>query len=439
MTTELVALLGDREAGRLHRNRRGRLSFVYDEDWRNIPRARPLSLLMPLTAAEHGHVAIDTFLWGLLPDNQFILHRWAQQFQVSARSAFALISHVGEDCAGAVRFVRPERVDTYVGSDRELSDRKLIEWLDNVEIAQRLRLLRADHSRWRVRRDTGQFSLAGAQPKTALVWENGRWGVPSGRIPTTHILKPPTGAFDGHAENEHFCLMLARRLGLRAAMSQVEHFEDEIAIVIERYDRRRTDRGLVRVHQEDVCQAAMALPTRKYENEGGPGARKVIELLRTHSGEWRKDVSTFVDALIFNWLVAGTDAHAKNYSLLIGARGRVRLAPLYDLASALPYDYMDFQKLRLAMQIGRSYRLRDIRRREWLRFAGDVRLDPDALLHRIESLAERLPDHAAAVREVMASQGLKHRVIDRLCESLAERAAVCRRDVRQPLSHAGAA
>ena len=422
MTAELIALLGDGQAGRVRRDRRGRLSFVYDEAWRNMRHARPLSVSMPLTAAEHGHAAIDAFLWGLLPDNELVLGRWAQRFQVSARNAFALVSHVGEDCAGAVRFVRPERVDTCLGSEPER-----IAWIDTDEVAERLRLLRADHSAWRVPRDTGQFSLAGAQPKTALLLENGRWGVPSGRTPTTHILKPPTGEFDGHAENEHFCLMLARRLGLPAATSRVMHFNDEAAIVVERYDRRHTDRGLVRVHQEDACQAAGVPPTRKYENEGGPGARTIIELLRTHSDRREEDVSTFVDALIFNWLVAGTDAHAKNYSFLIGARGRLRLAPLYDLASALPHDHMDFRKLRLAMKIGRSYRLRDIGGREWRRFARDVRLDPEALLRRMEHLAERLPDHAAAVREEAVSQGLKHRIIDRLCGSLTERAAACRR------------
>ena len=434
MAAELVALLGDGQAGRVRRDRRGRLSFLYDEDWRNARHALPLSISMPLAAAEHGHAAIETFLRGLLPDNALVLDRWAQRFHVSARNAFALMSHVGEDCAGAVRLVQPERVGACLGSEPGR-----VEWLDVHDVAERLRLLRADHSAWRTPRDMGQFSLAGAQPKTALLLEDGRWGVPSGRIPTTHILKPPTGEFDGHAENEHFCLMLARRLGLPAAASRVMHFEDEAAIIIERYDRRRTERGLVRVHQEDVCQAAGTPPTRKYENEGGPGARKIIELLRAYSGRREEDVSTFVDALIFNWLIAGTDAHAKNYSFLIGTRGRVRLAPLYDLASALPYDYMDFQKLRLAMRIGRSYRLRDVGGREWRRFAGDVRLDPDAVLHRIECLTEQMPDHAAAVCGETASQGLQHPVIERLRDRVTERAAACRSTARQALSHAGEA
>ncbi len=424
MTTELVALLGGREVGRVQRDKRGRLSFTYDDRWRNASVAYPLSVSMPLAAAEHGHAIIDAFLWGLLPDNEAILSRWGRKFQVSARNAFALVSHVGEDCAGAVQFLRPERVEACLGAAAEP-----VEWLDEHAVAERLQLLRADHSAWRMPRDAGQFSLTGAQPKTALLLEEGRWGVPSGRTPTTHILKPPTGEFDGHAENEHFCLVLARRLGLPTASSSVMHFWNETAIVIERYDRRRTQHGLVRVHQEDICQALGVPPTRKYENEGGPGVGAIVELLRTYSGEREEDVSTFVDALALSWLIAGTDAHAKNYSLLIGAAGRVRLAPLYDLASALPYDDMDLQKLKLAMRIGRDYRLRDIAGREWRRLAGDVRLDADALLDRVNDIAERIPDESAAVRDEMLSQGLHHTGIGRLADRMAARAEKCGKDL----------
>lgn len=420
MTFELVALLNGREIGRVRRDKRGRLAFVYADAWRNAPEAHPLSLSMPVAAAEHGHAAIEPFLWGLLPDNAAILDQWARRFHVSPRNPFALVAHVGEDCAGAVQFVRPERVDACLAADAEP-----VEWLDEHAVAERLRLLQADHSAWRAPRDTGQFSLAGAQPKTALLLQDGQWGVPSGRTPTTHILKPPTGAFNGHAENEHFCLVLARRLGLPTVTSRIMHFEDQIAIVIERYDRQRDGRGLLRVHQEDVCQAMGVPPTRKYENEGGPGARDVTELLRTHSSRRDEDVATFLDALIFSWLAAGTDAHAKNYSLLIGSGGHVRLAPLYDLASALPYDDMQFQKLKLAMKIGPDYRLRDIGTREWRRLAERTRVDPDDLLRRITDLASRLPEEAVTVRDRMQLKGLTHDVIERLCDRIAARATKC--------------
>src|SRR5579872_91084 len=420
MTDELVALLAGRVVGTVRRDRRGQLSFTYDEAWRTALGAYPLSLSMPLAAAAHGRKPIEAFLWGLLPDSERVLDRWARRFQVSARNAFALLAEVGEDCAGAVQFVRPERVGTLLGQGPSE-----IEWLDEGGVAERLRLLRADHAAWRSPYDTGQFSLAGAQPKTALFHENGRWGVPAGRTPTTHILKPPTGEFDGHAENEHLCMSLARELGLITARSQVRRFDDEVAIVIDRYDRRRTDTGVVRVHQEDMCQALAVPPTLKYENEGGPGARAITDLLRTVSDRPEEDEGRFIDALIFNWLIAGTDAHAKNYSLLIGAGGQARLAPLYDIASVLPYEIFDPHKLRLAMKIGGEYRLRDIGPRQWRKLGEELRTDPEAIVSRAAALAERVPDHMEGVRRRAEADGLDHPLTMRLASAVSQRARRC--------------
>jgi serine/threonine-protein kinase HipA len=156
--TELLALLNSREVGTV-RQERGRLNFVYADAWRSAPGAYPLSLSMPLAAAEHPHAAIEPFLWGLLPDNDVVLTRWAQRFHVSPRNAFELIAHVGEDCAGAVQFARPERRQEFVTSTPAA-----IEWLTDADVASRLRALQADASAGRAPHDTGQFSLAGAQP-----------------------------------------------------------------------------------------------------------------------------------------------------------------------------------------------------------------------------------------------------------------------------------
>ncbi len=420
MTEELIALLRGREIGRVRREAKARLTFTYDRDWREADEAYPLSLSMPLAAAEHGPTVVEPFLWGLLPDNERVLDRWAQKFQVSARNPFALIANVGEDCAGAVQFVRPERLDEVRSGAADK-----VEWLDDTDIAGRLRALREDHAAWRLPRDTGQFSLAGAQPKTALLFDNGRWGIPSGRIPTTHILKPPTGHFDGHAENEHVCLTLARALGMPAAASRVARFGEEIAIVVERYDRVRLGNEIVRVHQEDVCQALAVSPTRKYQNEGGPGVAAIVELLRTHSSERADDIETFIDAIAFNWLIAGTDAHAKNYALLLSSGPRVRLAPLYDVASILPYNEFDTQKIKLSMKVGGEYRLRDVGPRQWRKLAGEVRIDEGRLIDRLVAMAEQLPDAVADVRTAMRRDGLDQPVVERLEAGLVERAKEC--------------
>jgi serine/threonine-protein kinase HipA len=421
MTSELVTLLGEKEVGRVRNDARGRLTFVYDDEWRKSDDAYPLSLSMPLAAKEHGPSVVQAFLWGLLPDNERVLDRWAAKFQVSARNVFALISHVGEDCAGAVQFVMPDRLDAVRGGKEDE-----VEWLDQADIAKRLEILRADHAAWRLPRDTGQFSLAGAQPKTALLFQNDRWGIPSGRIPTTHILKPPTGQFDGHAENEHICLMLARELGLPTAESTVMRFGEEVAIVIERYDRQPAGNEIIRIHQEDVCQALGIMPTKKYQNEGGPSPDNIVELLRTHSTDREADVETFVAALGFNWLIAGTDAHAKNFSLLL-ASGHVRLAPLYDVASILPYDEFDIRKIKLAMKIGGEYKLKQIGFRHWQKFARETRVDADAVLSQLTAMAKQLPDEVNAARKRSREAGLKEGIIERLATQLIERAAECQR------------
>jgi serine/threonine-protein kinase HipA len=377
---------------------------------------------MPLGLSEHGNAKIDPFLWGLLPDNANVLDQWGRRFHVSPRDAFAMLANVGEDCAGAVQFVQPEHLNTILGRKPPQ-----IDWLDDAAIAARLRTLRADHSAWRMPRDTGQFSLAGAQPKTALLFENGCWGVPSGRVPTTHILKPPTGDLDGHVENEHFCLELARVLGLPVADSRIVHFQDEVAIVVERYDRIRTGAGLRRVHQEDMCQALAIPPTRKYQNEGGPGIREIVELLTTNSTNAPEDVATFLDSIAFNWLIAGTDAHAKNYALLIGAEGRVRLAPLYDVASVLPYPAIDIEKAKLSMKLGGEYRLRNINLHHWRKLVKELRLDSDAVIHRADDLARRLRDHVSEIQQRMVAEGVAHPIISRLADALRLRSRTCRK------------
>jgi serine/threonine-protein kinase HipA len=472
--TELVALLDGREVGRV-RQTRGRLGFRYADSWRLADGAYPLSLSMPLLQPDHGHGPIGAFLWGLLPDNEVVLQRWARQFKVSARSAFALIREVGEDCAGAIQFVPAERL-----AEIQSGQADNVAWLTEDDIAERLRLLRTDAAAGRLEGDAGHFSLAGAQPKTALLYDGQRWGVPAGRIPTSHILKPALPNLDGHVENEHICLNLARALGLPAARSEARMFGDQQTIVIERYDRvdnwayapagsgetaMPIYRGHLvhRVHQEDLCQALAVSPGQRYQADGGPGAAMIIDLLRSVvfppvafspavvppavlPGEPRSrqaesghsamapagsaatdDIATFRDALILNWLIGGTDAHAKNFSLLLGGRGLVRLAPLYDVATALVYPHLDPMKARMAMSIGGEYRLDRIGPRHWRRFAAETRLNEAALISRIDEMATALPDHLSDELRRAHAIGLRHPVLVRLRDALTERARLCAR------------
>jgi serine/threonine-protein kinase HipA len=427
-TKTLVVLIDGLVVGNVTEEPDGRLRLTYADSWRDRLGATPLSLSMTLGQRVHGDSVVRAFLWGLLPDNEQVLDRWARSYQVSARNPFALLRHVGEDCAGAAQFTSPDRVEALVAGDGG------VKWIDEDNIAERLRTLRRDPAAWHVS-VTGQFSLAGAQAKTALYLDatTGRWGDPWGVVPTTHILKPAVSGLDDHDLNEHLCLSAAGLVGLSTARSQVMSFGDERAIVVERFDRASGPQDAVRrIHQEDICQALGLPPTTKYQNEGGPSPEQIVALLRQEirSPAARADVARFVDALAFNWLIAGTDAHAKNYSVLLTGN-EVRLAPLYDVASSLPYDEFYVPRLRMAMRIGGEYRVDGISGRHWRRFATENGLDPDELTTRVDELAARTTDAfaAAAIAGEVADLGsdLPNRLVDRVAERIRRcRAALSR-------------
>jgi serine/threonine-protein kinase HipA len=224
------------------------------------------------------------------------------------------------------------------------------------------------------------------------------------------------------------------------ARASVQRFEEITTFVVERYDRVRRRGKVRRLHQEDLCQALGRHPSTKYENEGGPSAVDVVDVLRSAAfggdlvdqsvSAAEVDVRRFVDALAFNWLIGGTDAHAKNYSLLLGAKGLVRLAPLYDVASILAYPDVNPRKAKLAMKIGGKYRLDEIGLAEWQAFGKQLRLSEDALMPRIRNMAERLPQCLAIELAKARDEALDHPLLAKLGSRISERAARCARGLR---------
>jgi len=415
----LAVLLGGRRLGTLTQTE-GRLSLRYDETYQSDTRSTPLSISMPVSRTVYGDAVVRAFLWGLLPDNEQVIDRWARGYHVSARNPYALIRHVGADCAGAAQFAPLDQVDALLNREGH------VEWIDDDEIAQRLRRLRRDPTAWHASR-TGQFSLAGAQAKTALYRDptTGRWGDPSGDTPTTHIIKPAIAGLDDHDLNEHICLTAARELGLQAASSGIATFADERAIAVDRYDRlTQADGSILRIHQEDMCQAMGLLPTAKYQSEGGPSPEDIVAVLRRNAGG--TDADRFLDAAAFNWIIAGTDAHAKNYSVLLGG-DTARMAPLYDIASALPYDGMYMPKLKLAMRIGGRDTIAKIERRHWLRFAEAAGFDPDLALHRIVDLTDRVTEAFATAAANPSVRDLASPLPQRLLDAIEARSIACTR------------
>jgi serine/threonine-protein kinase HipA len=416
MTDELSVLIDNRLAGRVTR-RRGALRFVYDDGYRRLSTSTPLSVSMPVETAEYADQIVAPWLAGLLPDNDGVLARWARAFQVG-NSPFALLgTPVGEDCAGAVRFVTEDRLDAALSRDGA------VQWMSEADVGKRLRDLKQDGTTWLGADFTGRFSLAGVQAKTALLYQGGRWGVPSGAAATSHILKPAITGFDDHDLNEHLCLAAARRAGFIAANTWITTFEGQSAFVAERYDRLNSAAGWIRrIHQEDTCQAPGLHPRLKYQNDGGPTSTSIAGLLRRTMPGQEADIAIirFFEALTLNWLICGTDAHSKNYSLLLAGR-QVRFAPLYDVASALPYPDMPIQKLRLAMKFGGSYLVTTRSPSMWPQVSKELGLPMDIVIERARSLMDRLPDAFADAAREPSIVALQSSMPGRLVDAVADR------------------
>ncbi|WP_313302121.1 type II toxin-antitoxin system HipA family toxin [Stenotrophomonas sp.] len=424
----LNVLLSGHISGRLTQGVHGHPEFSYLAEWRRAARAFPLSLSLPLAGDVNSSDKVAAVLWGLLPDNESLLQRWASQFHVSARNPVGILSHVGEDCAGAVQFVRDERLNAILTGEDDL-----LEPLTDQQVGERLSRIGTGQAASRQPTDVGQFSLAGAQAKIALLrQEDGSWAIPSGRIPTTHILKPPNSDFDGFVENEVFCLRLARALGASAASAEMIVFGDQTAISVERYDRYCEEGKWKRVHQEDFCQALGVMPHIKYQSQGGPGPADLSRVLWEHSSQPTVDVEALLQALMFNYLIGGTDAHAKNYSMLIGAAGKVRLAPLYDVSSALPYQHIQKRKIKMAMKIGNHYRWWEIGLNDWLKTAESMKVDLGKATYMLYSMASLLPHIALRVLNELRAEGIEHEVLQRLFGEIRDSCERCLRQFELP-------
>jgi len=387
MSELLLVYLDGVRIGTLSQSRQGSLGFTYDSEYLASPDPTPLSLSMPPHAGPHGNRVVRAFLEGLLPDNQAVRERWGATFGVSANNPFALLRHVERDAAGAVQILSSETSSTDAARHEGA-----IDWLSDDEFVALIRDLAEHRADWNPGRFAGRWSLAGAQSKVALyrTAKDGAWGIPRDSTPTTHIIKPALEGFDDHHLNEVLCQRAAGHLGLPAARSELIELGDVRAIVSTRYDRARGQDGrLHRLHQEDLCQALAVAPSQKYQADGGPGVGKIADLFtRLGPADGRASAHRFLDALIYNVLIGGTDAHAKNYSLLL-AGGRAQLAPLYDLASAVAYP--SDRALESSMTIGNHRVMRQISPSDWAKVGRRLGLGADTALARVTELREALP------------------------------------------------
>lgn len=405
--TRLDVWLGDRLAGRLTTGDGSGLTFGYEAAYRDASDATPLSMSLPLTRDQHSPNAVTGFFEALLPEQGPARTRLELESGVSRSNVFGLLAYVGRDLPGAVCIVPEGEGLPTIGGVVPLTD---------LELAERLAdLRRSAASGGLPLSEHGQWSLAGAQAKLALAYANGQWGVPFGNVPTTHIVKPAIPGFEEFDAFEVTCLRAARLLGLSTAQAWLQPLIDGThAAVVVRYDRVvGSDGSILRVHQEDFCQALAYPAWQKYERDGGPGLRQIGALVQRLPAHLREDSAVrLLDGLAFNYAIAGTDGHARNFSLLLSGPDAA-LAPLYDLNSALPYTRpwgkrFDFvRKLHSSFVLGSTDAFTRVDAADWRIVGEHLGISGDAVVDRVTSIVTRVPEaFEAASNDVARKAGL---------------------------------
>ena len=398
----------------------GRLNFCYAPAWLSQANALALSASLPLQATPFDDHKARPFFAGLLPEGQ-MRRLLAQQFQVSGQNDFALLDHIGGECAGAVTFLEPGQVLATPARDDDvqwLSDAQVLAILD--ELPRRPML---------AGRDGLRLSLAGAQDKIPVVFDGERLGLPRNGTPSSHILKPAIQAVEDSVINEGFCLALAEAMQLQPAKSKVHAVLNRTFLLVERYDRLADAQGnRRRVHQEDFCQALGVVPEMKYQNEGGPDLAQCFELVRRATRPSAPQVLRLFDYVVFNALIGNHDAHAKNFSLLYSGTTPV-LAPLYDTLSTAIYPTLT---PKMAMKIGSKYKFSEVQARHWDQFAEGAGLAKAQAKRRILELAKSLPPTARTLQSAAGHGFAGHAVVERMIVLIEQRCALTIRRLTDP-------
>ena len=376
----------------------------YFDTWIADEQGRPLSLSLPFTPGNQiwRGDRVAAFFDNLLPDSDAIRLRLARRYKAESITPFDLLTTLGRDCAGAIQLLAPNAEPAPVQTIQG-------EAISEAGIAQLLRNVTAGMPLGQDERgDDLRLSIAGAQEKTALLRQGTQWCLPHGSTPTTHIFKLPLGLVGNmqadmrsSVENEWLCSKIVAAYGLPSAACEIARFEDQKALVVERFDRRRASDAswIIRLPQEDMCQATGTPPLRKYQADGGPGIATIMNIL-VGSEMATQDRRNFFKTQILFWLLAATDGHAKNFSLFLLPGGRFKATPLYDVLSAFPIIGKGKKKLppskaKLAMAIRggeNHYGLQQIQRRHWSAMAQQLGLEcelAETLIHELLDATER--------------------------------------------------
>ena len=388
----LRVYLNNRHAGQLLKEPSGAIEFRYDQNWLDWESAIPVSLSLPLQEDAYRGEPVAAVFENLLPDSDSLRRRVAEKVGARGTDAYSLLEAIGHDCVGALQFI--------AGDAEPNTDSTKIEGepVDDEAIEKILRNL-AQSPLGLDREDEFRISVAGAQEKTALLHHDGRWLKPHGTTPTTHLLKTQIGQMSNgidlsnSVENEFYCLKLFQSFGLPVNKAEIHTFGETKSLLIERFDRLKAKDGrLLRLPQEDCCQALSFPPSRKYQSDHGPGMVDILTFLKG-SDTPADDQKLFLKAQILFWLIGATDGHAKNFSVFLQPGGSFSMTPLYDVLTAQPsLDARQIKRkqMRLAMSVGdnRHYRIDQILGRHFVQTSERAGLQKTLVQSAIGEIAD---------------------------------------------------
>lgn len=413
------------------------MTLAYDPAWVESDEGRPLSLSLPFNLDDQTVTGerVGSYFDNLLPDSEPIRRRIQSKFGLPGVDPFELLAAIGRDCVGAVQLLPVGETPENVFSIQARA-------LRSEQLEQLLRAASRPSAFVEAEEDP-RISLAGAQEKTALTFHRGRWCIPRGSTPTTHIFKLPLGLVGNReldlstsVENEWLCSRILAGFGLPVAECQISQFGASKALVVTRFDRKlhESKKYWLRLPQEDFCQATGTPGSAKYEAEGGPGLAEIASILQASEAR-EADLATLLMAQLLFWMLAATDGHAKNFSIRLLAGGRFQLTPLYDVISTWPLvgtktNQLHPKKLKLAMAVrGKSkhYHLPEIRRRHFNAAARACGLGRD-MEDLIAKAIERTPSVVERVRAELPP-GFPAHVFDSITQGLARSALALANDI----------
>ncbi len=401
----------------------------YADEWVANPRGRPLSLSLPFTP---GNLPIkgdkvSFYFDNLLPDSRDIRERLARRFNAASTKIFDLLVELGRDCVGAIQLLPESAKPLNIKQIqyKPLNVQQVAEMLDKAVYSYPLGRLNDD--------DELRISLAGAQEKTALLWHNNQWCAPLGETPTTHIFKLPMGLvgnmkadMQASVENEWLCSKIIAEFDIPIAHCDIGIFGDKKALIVKRFDRKLSDDGswIIRLPQEDFCQASGLSSLLKYQSDGGLSVEDCIKLL-ANSDNAVIDKRHFFKAQIVFYLLAATDGHAKNFSITHLPENKYKLTPLYDVLSIHPLignraDQVAIQKVKMAMAIRGSknyYQLQKIQYRHFIQQGKEVGFVEEEIIALIDSIVQEL-DTVIENVSVILPEGFPRTLSDKIFEGM---------------------